>query len=196
MDNNKIGKFIASRRKKKGLTQQELGDKLFVTDKAVSKWERGLSFPDIELLIPIAELFSVSVLELLNGQKNQNTNLNKNENEIVIETLNSSKYIYKKIFKFPIWLKIIIIIILIWFTMFFIDSFLIFKCFSKPIFTINTHSKNIENDGANYTEKEYVGLGYNFKTRGQYINNKYSILYCEMKIGNVKVKDSFKGVKE
>ena len=43
MDNNKIGKYIASHRKEKGLTQQELGDKLFVTDKAVSKWERGVS---------------------------------------------------------------------------------------------------------------------------------------------------------
>ena len=43
MDNNKIGKFIASLRKEQGLTQKELADKLFVTDKAVSKWERGLS---------------------------------------------------------------------------------------------------------------------------------------------------------
>ena len=49
MDNNKIGKFIASVRKEKNLTQQELGNKLFVTDKAVSKWERGLSLPDISL---------------------------------------------------------------------------------------------------------------------------------------------------
>ena len=45
MDNNKIGKFIASLRKEKNLTQQELGDKLFVTDKAVSKWERGVADP-------------------------------------------------------------------------------------------------------------------------------------------------------
>lgn len=43
MDINKVGKFIASLRKAKGLTQQELGDKLFVTNKAVSKWERGIS---------------------------------------------------------------------------------------------------------------------------------------------------------
>ena len=49
MDNNKIGKFIASIRKEKGLTQQELGKKLFVTDKAVSKWERGLSLPDVTI---------------------------------------------------------------------------------------------------------------------------------------------------
>ena len=47
MDNNKIGKTIASLRKSQNLTQQELGDKLFVTDKAVSKWERGISLPDI-----------------------------------------------------------------------------------------------------------------------------------------------------
>ena len=55
MDNNKIGKFIASVRKEKNLTQQELGNKLFVTDKAVSKWERGLSLPDITILEKLAK---------------------------------------------------------------------------------------------------------------------------------------------
>ena len=49
MENNKIGSFILELRKEKGLTQQELGDKLFVTDKAVSKWERGLSLPDVSI---------------------------------------------------------------------------------------------------------------------------------------------------
>ena len=50
MNNNKIGKFIARKRKEANLTQMELANKLYVTDKAVSKWERGLSLPDITLL--------------------------------------------------------------------------------------------------------------------------------------------------
>ena len=74
MDNNKIGKFIASLRTEKGLTQQELGDKLFVTDKAVSKWERGLSLPDISLLKKLAEILDVEVIDILEGKKNSNKN--------------------------------------------------------------------------------------------------------------------------
>ena len=61
MDINKVGKNIAVLRKKKGLTQQELGDKLFVTDKAVSKWERGLSLPDISILEKLAEVLDTDI---------------------------------------------------------------------------------------------------------------------------------------
>ena len=64
MDNNKVGKFIASLRKEKGLTQQQLGDKLFVTDKAVSKWERGLSFPDITILQKLALILDDIIYQL------------------------------------------------------------------------------------------------------------------------------------
>ncbi len=77
MDNKKFGKFILQLRKEKGWTQQEFADKIFVTDKAVSKWERGLCFPDISLMIPIAELFSISVSELLKGEKNKNESINE-----------------------------------------------------------------------------------------------------------------------
>lgn len=76
MDNNKIGKFIASLRKEKGFTQQELGDKLFVTDKAVSKWERGLGFPDITILEKLAAELDVEVSELLCGERGKNKKIN------------------------------------------------------------------------------------------------------------------------
>lgn len=59
MDNEKFGEFIKKLRKEKGITQKELGEKLNITDKAISKWERGLSFPDITMLNILAELFSV-----------------------------------------------------------------------------------------------------------------------------------------
>lgn len=68
IDNEKFGAFLARLRKEKGMTQKELAEKLFVSDKAVSKWERGLSLPDIALLQPMAELLGVSVTELLSGQ--------------------------------------------------------------------------------------------------------------------------------
>ena len=79
MDNNKIGKFITSRRKEKGLTQQELGDRLFVTDKAVSKWERGLSLPDITLLEKLAIQLDVDVSEILCGEQGKKEKINIQE---------------------------------------------------------------------------------------------------------------------
>ena len=70
MDNEKMGQFIAERRKANHMTQKELAGKLNITDKAVSKWERGLSCPDIALLVPIAEALGVTTVELLSGEKN------------------------------------------------------------------------------------------------------------------------------
>lgn len=72
MENNqseKTGKFICEMRKAQNLTQKELAQKLEVTDKAISKWERGLSCPDISLLIPLAKILGVTTGELLNGEK-------------------------------------------------------------------------------------------------------------------------------
>ena len=67
MDAGKTGKFIAKKRKDLNKTQNELAEKLHITDKAVSKWERGLSFPDISILIPLAEILNISLYDLLKG---------------------------------------------------------------------------------------------------------------------------------
>lgn len=69
LDKTTFGKFLTEQRKTRGYTQKELAAKLFVSDKAVSKWERGLSMPDISLLIPLAEILEVSVTELLEGRR-------------------------------------------------------------------------------------------------------------------------------
>ncbi|MBE7069793.1 MAG: helix-turn-helix domain-containing protein [Saccharofermentans sp.] len=69
MDKEKTGQLITELRKEKGLTQKQLADALNVTDKAVSKWERGLSFPDISMLEPISELLGVSIMEILAGER-------------------------------------------------------------------------------------------------------------------------------
>ena len=75
MENNKIGNFIAKMRKEKNLTQQQLGDKLYVTDKAVSKWERGKSLPDITLLTKLSLILDVKVEDILAGEINENNNI-------------------------------------------------------------------------------------------------------------------------
>ena len=69
MDLHKVGVFITSLRKEKGLTQKELAEKLNITDSAVSKWERGNSLPDTALLMPLCEFLGISITELLNGAK-------------------------------------------------------------------------------------------------------------------------------
>lgn len=69
MDNEKMAKFIYELRKSVGLTQKELAQRLGITDKAVSKWERGLSYPDITLLVPLAEILGVTTGELLEGER-------------------------------------------------------------------------------------------------------------------------------
>lgn len=68
MDNTKTGALIAARRRTLGLTQDELAEQLHVTGKAVSKWERGLSFPGVDLLIPLADTLGVTVMDLLAGE--------------------------------------------------------------------------------------------------------------------------------
>ena len=64
-----FGKFVQMLRKEKNLTQKELADKLCISDKAVSKWERGLNLPDISLLIPLSKILGVTTTELLTCKK-------------------------------------------------------------------------------------------------------------------------------
>ena len=69
MDQVKIGKFIAEQRKDNGLTQSQLAEKLFVTDRAVSKWECGKSMPDSSIMLQLCEVLKITVNELLTGEK-------------------------------------------------------------------------------------------------------------------------------
>ena len=80
MDQLKIGKFIAECRKQKGLTQMQLSEKLGITDKAISKWERGISMPDASIMLEVCDILGISVNELLSGEKiNMENNDQKNE---------------------------------------------------------------------------------------------------------------------
>ena len=74
MDNYVTGAVIRKLREGKGMTQEELAEKIHVSAKAVSKWETGKGFPDISLLEPLAETLGISVIELLSGGAIQNRN--------------------------------------------------------------------------------------------------------------------------
>ena len=79
MDVKKFGAFISDRRKQQHMTQAELAGKIGVTDKAVSRWERGLGFPDINTMEPLADALGISLLELMRSEVQDADNVQKAE---------------------------------------------------------------------------------------------------------------------
>ena len=82
MNAEEFGVFIAVCRREKNMTQLELAQKLSVTDKAVSRWERGKGFPDISLLVPLSDALDISILELMRSEKMQERKENFSDNDI------------------------------------------------------------------------------------------------------------------
>ena len=74
MDKYVTGAVIKTLRENKKMTQEELAEKIFVSSKAVSKWETGQGFPDISLMEPLAKALDISVIELLSGEDVRNRN--------------------------------------------------------------------------------------------------------------------------
>lgn len=69
MDLEKVGSFIRDKRKEKNLTQLELAEKIFVSEKTISKWETGKGFPDTSLMLPLCEVLEINANELLSGEE-------------------------------------------------------------------------------------------------------------------------------
>ena len=69
MDQKKIGKFLKELRKENGITQEEFAEMLYVSGRTVSRWETGTNMPDISVLVDIAEIFDVSIPEIINGER-------------------------------------------------------------------------------------------------------------------------------
>ena len=108
MDPKKTGMIILEARKMLKMTQKDLADKLYVSDKAVSKWERGLCFPDISVLIPLTEILNISLYDLLRGEK-----VNKKEVEETLKnTINYSNSEINRKKKKYITISLIIIFII------------------------------------------------------------------------------------
>lgn len=84
MDYNKIGTLITSERKKLKLTQAKLAEKLFVSEKTISKWETGNGIPDTNTLPKLCEIFKISINEILNGERiNSESYVDKAENKLL-----------------------------------------------------------------------------------------------------------------
>ena len=89
MDKEKTGEYIRNLRKKKGWTQMQLAEQLHISDKAVSKWERGISFPDIELMEELAQVFQVDVADIIRGEEAGRAE--HTVNELVKDTIDIAK---------------------------------------------------------------------------------------------------------
>lgn len=92
MDAKQLGVFIAERRKELGLTQAQLAEKLHVTDKAVSRWERGVGLPDINSIETLADALEVSLIELMRNQRNEEDSISTKEAEkLLVDTIELSR---------------------------------------------------------------------------------------------------------
>ena len=87
MDAEKFGGFVQARRKELQMTQSELADKLFVTSKAVSRWERGVGFPDIKLLQPLADALQITIVELMHAEKIEKELTKEEASSMVTDTV-------------------------------------------------------------------------------------------------------------
>lgn len=97
MDQIKIGKFIADERKRKGYTQKHLSEKLDISDKTISKWERGNGFPEVSLLLPLCNELEITVNELLSGERVSEEDYRKKAEENMVNLVKEAQESRKKI---------------------------------------------------------------------------------------------------
>ena len=107
MNQEHIGKFIAKCRKEKDLTQQELAEKLGVTDRSVSKWENGRCLPDLSLFNPLCQELGITINELLSGEKIKKEHYQEKFEENIVNTID---YSTKKLTKYNYIISLILII--------------------------------------------------------------------------------------
>lgn len=91
MDFVKIGKYIAGKRKNLGLTQKQLAEKIGMSDKSVSKWERGICLPDVSLYFDLCSILGISINEFLAGEDIVHENIEKKSEENIISVVTDSK---------------------------------------------------------------------------------------------------------
>ena len=122
MDQVKIGKFIAERRKKIGLTQLQLAEKLNITDRAISKWENGKSMPDSSIMLELCDVLKISVNDLLNGEIVTMDNYKEKSEQNLLEMVKQKEHSDRQMLTLEIVIGVLSVIILL--SMTFIAAFL------------------------------------------------------------------------
>lgn len=116
MDQVKIGKFIAALRKERGLTQEQLGERLGVTNKTVSRWETGSYMPPIDGFLELSRVLDISLNELLSGERLNTEQLRVKADENVLEAYRETSFSLKEREKYwkNKWLREHIALIAVW----------------------------------------------------------------------------------
>ena len=112
MDMQKIGAFLSELRKEKNLTQNELGEQIGVTNKTISRWENGNYLPPVEILQILSKLYDVSINEILNGERINDSDYKNISEENVKSALNRSNDIIRKHKKIMNWIIAIVVALL------------------------------------------------------------------------------------
>lgn len=189
MNYETIGKFIQLKRKEKGLTQKELAEKLGVTDKAVSKWERGLGCPDVSILEILAKELDTSILEILKGRIIEDEIIKVTEaNDYVKETINFTKNKTKEIInKIIVFLTISISILLLILN---IENIISLNKkyeydfnnetvieMKKQLNKLKTNIELIEQNQGNYDDEEYQEITQDLKYIKEKLDNSKILKY-------------------
>ena len=189
MDQEKIGKYIFNKRKEKNMTQQELASKLGVTDKAVSKWERGIGLPDISYLESLSDILGISILELLRGE-----DMNKNiDNSVIVESVKYGSMLTKNKIKLIINTLLITIILFISFLVLFLNIKNIIylnkeydNYVSENTYDLDNYYNVILNNQGKYSDLDYEEIKNYVKNSKNIFNSKIKNYLLKEK---VKVKD-------
>ncbi len=110
MDQIKIGKFISEKRKAKGITQSELAEKLFITDRAISKWENGVCLPDASNIIELCKILDITVNDLFSGEVVDMKDYNKVSDDLLLEMKKREEQHNKKLIT-SMWILLITLFI-------------------------------------------------------------------------------------
>ena len=141
MDQTKIGEFLKELRKEKNLTQEQLAEQLNVSNRSVSRWETGRNMPDIGLLVEIAELYDVSIPEIIDG-KRRSEKMNEEVKETALKLSDYAETINQKIKMKLFWMTIAAVIGMI-------------------VFVV-IEASGLDTPGSIYERVASVGLGFDF----------------------------------
>ena len=160
MNQEKIGKFIAKMRKEKNMTQQELADKLNVTDRAIGNWENGRRMPDVVFYKPLCEALDISLNELLSGERIDKKSIIKKSEENIINSLSINEKNMKKSKRIIEVLLVLIVIILFIVINYYKNIYPKFDIYNIAVSTIDNKSEIALKKQAKYknTNIWYYGI--------------------------------------